>query len=66
MDYPLWKLNPAPGAIWSLHTAKLDTLGDLATRTRAEVAGLPKVGRTTIKRFDEALTERGLSWAVTV
>ena len=46
----------------ALDAEGITTLEDLAMKTRHEVEILHGVGKTGMKRFDQALTAAGLTW----
>jgi DNA-directed RNA polymerase alpha subunit len=61
--YEAVKLPPV--SYYTFWDADLLTLEDISDRSREEIAALPGVGRVSLSRIEDALAERGLSFAET-
>ncbi len=58
-------LNPSSQGRYALAKAGMRTLLDVSHRTREEIAAIRGVGPTTLKRLDEAMAGRGLTFRST-
>jgi len=61
VDKPITELNLSVRARRALQGLGIRTLGELATRTEAELMGVKNFGQTSLEEVKEALAEHGLS-----
>ncbi|MFZ4574568.1 MAG: DNA-directed RNA polymerase subunit alpha C-terminal domain-containing protein [Phycisphaerales bacterium] len=58
---PVWDLQLSVRARKALQLLSIQTLGDLASHTEAELMGVKNFGATSLKEIKERLTEHGLA-----